>query len=1071
MKLKLFSFLGLAMLCSLFTAAQTVSTAYATQINSTFANLDKSKVPHKLLIDYAMEFEELSAFNGTLTADNFLHRGHYTGIYNTLLMARVQTGGVPSLVNPTTFRTNWENLRQPGKIVLSGLYYKYSRFKPNASPNYVTITNNKLYDKYVNGVWQNPYDEKQVFAMAAPVLLYNGLSMQVQLPLSLWYTNQSSSVQSVAIDFGNGEGYQSMAFGQIRTIAYAQSGSYEWKYKLTLTNSQILYSHSKIKIEGTSSQAPLQRTINQPCVQDADGIDFVEFDGVRTFNSVANKARLQIDYALNDCVIRRPLIIVEGFDSGILGAESIYGEEDYLRFREVSLFSAGTNLPAEIFTYDIIYVNWNKGNDDLRRNAYLLQDIIKWVNAQKAAAGSTTPNVVLGQSMGGVIARYALKDMEDQPGANSPTSEWNPKTSLFISHDAPHQGANIPLSLQYFARHMVDQFVSTPLGDMNINPNDGGTITIEQIQTLLNAQGTKQLLSNYVNASFAIDNTVFTAWQNDLKIKQYPSMRKIAISNGNHCAQQQAINPGDVLFSLSGSGRTSHLTAFLIAYFPLLQAVNGAGFALLAYLFNEPGLLVGILPGNSKFNMNFSAKALPPAGLIAPIYSGSISFTKKLFWLFNITVSLTNRNYDNSGMNPNLSYDYYPGGLFRVPFEFDNSQVDEIFGSFGITVAAVDSFDFIPIPSALDIGKGNVTLGNTDFFKRYNSVTPPVAPKDSPFANFITAYEPGSNLNERHISFNERNGDWLASEINNTINDTQVFDCSYMCANALITGADVLCSSGNYSVPASATFYNWSITQGAGLVSLSGNGTPTINLTRTNTSSGFVTVSLFLGDNEATGSRCGNATVTKTIWVGKPAFNVVRDNAQSEYCDTKWHYVNFIVNTTGMGVTNLQFIYTTPNVSHSYTGGNTYTFKFPKSFSGNFPLMVTATNACGSYSVDDDHSIGNCQSLGGPNMSGTDGEESGEEAAETDGELEKVFRAYPNPADDFVKIELRDSQKKPVKDDDIVAKLYNLMGEEKSSVKINDNVAVLNTVGLPKGIYVLKIMIGGNVEHHQIAVK
>jgi hypothetical protein len=36
-------------------AAQTVNTDYATQINSTFANLDKTKVPNKLLIDYAME--------------------------------------------------------------------------------------------------------------------------------------------------------------------------------------------------------------------------------------------------------------------------------------------------------------------------------------------------------------------------------------------------------------------------------------------------------------------------------------------------------------------------------------------------------------------------------------------------------------------------------------------------------------------------------------------------------------------------------------------------------------------------------------------------------------------------------------------------------------------------------------------------------------------------------------------------------------------------------------------------------------------------------------------------------
>ncbi len=134
-----------------------ISTDYATQINATFANLDKTRIPHKLLVDYAMEFTELSGYNGTLTPQNTLHRGHYTAIYNTLLMSRVNTT-VPRLINPDLFRNNWDNLRVANKIVLSGLYYKYNEFKPNAPNNTITITNGKLYDKFVGGVWQNPYD-------------------------------------------------------------------------------------------------------------------------------------------------------------------------------------------------------------------------------------------------------------------------------------------------------------------------------------------------------------------------------------------------------------------------------------------------------------------------------------------------------------------------------------------------------------------------------------------------------------------------------------------------------------------------------------------------------------------------------------------------------------------------------------------------------------------------------------------------------------------------------------------------------------------------------------------------
>ena len=523
---------GVLLLCLFathFVQAQTVSTAYATQINATFATLDKTKIPHKLLVDYAMEFEELSAYNGTLTGENLVNVGNYKGIYNTLLMARVQSN-VTGLVNPTTFKNNWNNLRQANKIVLSGLYYKYNEFKPDAPNNSITITNGKLYDKYVNGVWQNPYNEKQVFAIASPIVKYNSLTMQVQLPSSLWYTNQSSSVQSLAIDFNDGLGYQTTTFGQLKTVTYSTAGIKEWKYKLTLTNGQILYSHSKIFIDAEippTNNTTLNRTINQPCNQDAFGIDKVEFYGTRPYLGTANQAIIEIDYAANDCVIRKPLFVVEGFDSGLFGVENGLGDVDYLMFRGTTSNILAGSLNGQLNTYDIIYINFKNGKDYMQRNAYLVQDIIKWVNSVKQGS---LPNVVLGQSMGGVIGRYALRDMENRGEAH--------QTNLYISHDAPHQGANMPIAIQYFARHLADQFVSTPVGDMNINiSGNGGAVTIEDLQDLLDAPGTKQLLANYISSGFSLSNTVGDAFRTELRNLGYPQQtRNIALSNGNHCA-------------------------------------------------------------------------------------------------------------------------------------------------------------------------------------------------------------------------------------------------------------------------------------------------------------------------------------------------------------------------------------------------------------------------------------------------------------------------------------------------------------------------------------------------------
>lgn len=836
---------------------------------------------------------------------------------------------------------------------MSGLYYKYNEFKPNAPNNTITITNGKLYDKFVGGIWQNPYDEKQVFAVTAPIVKYNSLSMQVQLPATLWYTNQASNVQSIAIDFNDGLGYQTVTFGQIKNITYTTVGLKKWKYKLTLTNNQILYSHSNIQIDAEIPpvvSSVFRRTISQPCSQNAFGIDEVEFNGTRQYIGTANQAILEIDYALNDCVIRKPLIVVEGFDSGLLGVENPLGEAFLQSFKNEAYVDTG-NLPSQLYTYDIIYINFKKGNDYMQRNAYLVEDIIKWVNSVKQG---TQQNVVLGQSMGGVIARYALRDMENQL-ANTSNQTWNHKTNLYISHDAPHQGANMPLSIQYFARHLIDQFVSTPLGDMNINlSNSGGAVTISDLETLLNQPGTIQLLNNYIASNFGINNSVGDSWRTELRNMGYPQQtRNIALSNGSHCANPQNFNPNDNLFTFNGSGQTKLLTDLILFINPLF--INQISSISLAILFNEPGLLIGMLPGNSKFELDFWGNALPTAGATNQIYHGNIRFTKTLFKLFGwtprITVTLTNRDY-SAPSGP--SYDYYPGGKYQSFISGGGTSVSNVFGSFGIQMSARDNFNFIPTPSALDIGYGSVILNNADFFTKYNSATPPVLPKNSPFINFSTSFNT-SGTNENHISFNTRNGNWLALELDNNALNNDNFNCSFICANTQITGTDLLCISSTYAAPSGATFYNWSVSQSSNLVTISGNGTPNITLTALPNASGTITLSLTMGDNWA---KCGNVTLTKTIWVGVPKFNNLQPIGSQYGYDPSEPNLSISPDGDGCNQIRLNAVFDSPNileyqwekittsVAWSVSPNSGYIYIYPQC-NQNFSFKVRTRNICG----------------------------------------------------------------------------------------------------------------------------
>src|SRR5690554_3674026 len=142
----------------------------------------------------------------------------------------------------------------------------------------------------------------------------------------------------------------------------------------------------------------------------------------------------------------------------------------------------------------------------MQRNAYALQEVIKWVNQQKANNGSTEPNVVLGQSMGGVISRYALVDMEE--------NNLNHDTRLFISHDAPQQGANLPVSIQFMYRHLTNQYIQTNttlFGGYFTEPILENNFGISEYLSLLDAPSSRQIVKNFTTPENSNQMTALTA--------------------------------------------------------------------------------------------------------------------------------------------------------------------------------------------------------------------------------------------------------------------------------------------------------------------------------------------------------------------------------------------------------------------------------------------------------------------------------------------------------------------------------------------------------------------------------
>lgn len=290
-------------------------------------------------------------------------------------MAQIREG-VPGMFSPEEFRDRWNKERKLQNmdngaiphIVLSGLYFKYSALDKDAlEEGRIMVEGKQLYDVYKNGQWQNPYEEREVFAVTTPVMAVKGLEIDVSLPQNLFYTNVGEEGE-LSIDFADGNGYQKISFKEVKRIKYHKEGIYNWRFRLSLENGQKHYAHTYFALEAYVPIPP----------GECEG-ESIKITATKQYLGVAGSATLQIrDSGCNG--IRKPLIVAEGFDPAILAPENIHGVNDIDGFINSVENSNSINLLDEVDTYDIIYVNWDDSFAHIQRNAYVLEEVIRWVN-------------------------------------------------------------------------------------------------------------------------------------------------------------------------------------------------------------------------------------------------------------------------------------------------------------------------------------------------------------------------------------------------------------------------------------------------------------------------------------------------------------------------------------------------------------------------------------------------------------------------------------------------------------------------------------------------------------------
>lgn len=986
--------------------------SYANRMHQIFGNIDKTKVTTGYLKGFGIRLNEMETYNGILNSNNFVDKTQWQSLYSSLYTMRIGSVAL-NMTDPNTIFTNLKTQQGNTEDVLFAIqYYNYQQYKTNAYTNGdVTVSNDRIFD--VAG--RNPYDTKTVFAVTPLKQQLQGNSFVFKLPSNLIYSNIGLSINQIQIDFDNGQGYQTLTLNTAKNITYSVGGEKELKYKFTYANGSIKYSHSKIWIDYVAPPNYQARYTGF-----GTGIIRDTITGA-PWNGASATGHITVELAPGHTQITKPLIVIEGFDpynsfnyfslinsDGPGGTNIIINEATFLTL----------NQAIEDESYDLVFVNYVNGTDYIQRNAYMVEEVIRWVNTQKAAAGSTEKNVVLGMSMGGLVGRYALRHME----LNGETHD----TKLYISHDSPHQGANVPLSVQAFVRHLYGEKISIPIFFSLIDFDIVGIPSIvPDLYTgydLLQSPAAQQMLIYQLNGTgtnISINNnTLSTIFYNEYHAMGNPTqngIRNIAIANGSECGNPLGFPDNATLINVDKNIDLPWYSNFALAF------INLAGW-------NPLKTISSVLSTNTDIKLRFNAKGLPNQEA-KQIYNGQIFISKTILGLFTVHEPLIDEKRLNSNSTM-LAMDNASGGIYDIenfadlPNNFDEYILQR-------------KFNFIPTYSSLNISGGSQTINPTDLNKTYSSLSPPLAPKNSYFDNFYT--NPLSS--EGHTQFTLNNGNWLLEELKDSVG---FYSCASTCSNDLplrISGSEQVCfsNSATYNLNNVNESLNivWSVSPSGGFI-LTSNGASATLIPNGNFS-GTTTLTASISSN------CGQVSVSKNIQSGtyRP-IKYDRDGNEItsfNFSTLQWENISF---NTPTGT--LEWEWSIGYGNFSLQAGNT-----------NYANVFSSQPTFGVLEVRRRDTCGwSPKTLLVVNFS--------------DNQNDFLYRTYPNPAQNTLNvIEInQDNSKKKTKNkkSNSSMSLYDFSGNLVR--KLNHSTGQLNLNGLKKGLYILIITDNNHAEKHHI---
>lgn len=779
-------------------------TSVRSYLDAMFENLDKTKISTGFLEDYAIDLVDLHQYNGSDDPNGIcVTRPIFDDIVRSISSASVVLH--PIKANCNYILDEFGALISDQTVNLKYALFGYNFIAEDAlTSNKIEYdeTQNKVYNVYRDGAFVNPYEEAVLFAFSPSAIACTNTAVKYKLNIPQALRNLP--VHAAWFDADDGNGYRQInPTAATININYPSVGEKILKLKVSTTVNgagRIFTSRALIKICDSIE-------VNQLNSNTANRI----IDEQISKNGVTATVT---GFSATGGSVRKPIIVVEGFDpwqlkelATLLNNTTNSNDEglaDYYGFTNYQTFYDTAQTYFLSNGYDYIYVDWHDSLADITKNGELLIDIINHINSIKASYGSTESNIVIGQSMGGLITRYALKTMEN--------NEDDHQVSTFVSHDVPHLGANVPIGAQYFIYQLLSfAHGYTDMCNTDILKSSGNLGTGEiAILNTLQSDAAKQMMYYYVKPDGTVTSDYHKNFYTMLKELGFPngdkgkSIENIAITNGQQYNLKDYLVDEKHFFKFEANAHSRVLTdisKWLIKYkfnkkipseiinFEWSKLNDGGGFL-----------------GSSKININAEFNPITNNYTdTQPIALLDAKYIKTFCW-----INQWKREYnlfESYHYTPAISllYDEYPGSIYEfVNIEDINKSSDYH------SLDMAKHFTFIPMASSLCI-QGN-ELSAYDYRKNYyfEELLPNI---ETPFDAFYIFESICRHIDFYCLTDKERE-------------DEEVFSWLLEQLSMTIDGPEFITSNGQYNISGYDGHYVWS-TSDPYIATIDGNGTLT----------------------------------------------------------------------------------------------------------------------------------------------------------------------------------------------------------------------------------------------------